>query len=294
MRDVSHAVVPLITVGIIGTIVTAILGFFWAPAVDSNSWNAPEAYRIIYWHVPFAWVSFLAFAILFLGSIFWYAKRSDFGWVMAPYELVGSHFNGHTCFLYESVPNHPEPDRLWKMISDTKITHLGLSPTAVRVLIGEGDHWVEKHDLSTLRVLGSTGEPWDIESYLWYFDKVGAKKCPIMNISGGTEIGACILQPLPVMELTPCTLGAPAMGTDADVFDDQGNPVRNEVGHLVLKQPIPSLTMGFLNDSDRYLETYFSRWNKFSKSSFIFWYQLISQTYISKSSACHYSVIPAA
>ena len=82
MRDVSHAVVPLITVGLIGTIVTAILGFFWAPAVDSNSWNAPEAYRIIYWHVPFAWVSFLAFAILFLGSIFWYAKRSDFGWVM--------------------------------------------------------------------------------------------------------------------------------------------------------------------------------------------------------------------
>ena len=191
-------------------------------------------------------------------TMFWV---TDFGWVMAPYELVGSHFNGHSCFLYESVPNHPEPDRLWQIISDTNITHLGLSPTAVRVLIGEGDHWVEKHDLSSLRVLGSTGEPWDSESYLWYFDKVGSKKCPIMNISGGTEIGACLLQPLPVMDLTPCTLGAPTMGTDADVFDDQGNPVRNEVGHLVLKQPIPSLTMGFLNDSERYLETYFSRWD---------------------------------
>ena len=82
MRDASQAVVPLITVGLIGTIITAILGFFWAPAVDPNSWNAPEAYRIIYWHVPFAWVSFLAFALLFLGSISWYAKRSDYGWFM--------------------------------------------------------------------------------------------------------------------------------------------------------------------------------------------------------------------
>ena len=191
-------------------------------------------------------------------TMFWV---TDFGWVMAPYELVGSHFNGHSCFLYESVPNHPEPDRLWKIISNSNITHLGLSPTAVRVLIGEGNNWVDKHDLSSLRILGSTGEPWDAESYLWYFNKVGSKKCPIMNISGGTEIGACILQPLPVMDLTPCTLGGPAMGTDADVFDDEGNPIRNEVGHLVLKQPIPSLTMGFLNDSERYLETYFSRWD---------------------------------
>jgi acetyl-CoA synthetase len=185
---------------------------------------------------------------------------TDFGWVMAPYELVGAHFSGNACLLYESVPNHPNPDRLWEIVSDHKVTHLGLSPTAIRVLKGAGDEWVEKHDLASLRVLGSTGEPWDPESYMWYFEKVGGGRCPIMNISGGTEIGACLLQPLPVMDLTVGTVGAPAMGTDTDVFGDDGKPVRNEVGHLVLKQPIPSLTMGFLNEPERYVETYFSRW----------------------------------
>jgi acetyl-CoA synthetase len=95
---------------------------------------------------------------------------------------------------------------------------------------------------------------------MWYFEKVGGGRCPVMNISGGTEIGACLLQPLPVMDLAPCSLGMPAMGTDVDVFGEDGRPVRAEVGHLVLKQPLPSLTRGFLNDPERYLETYFSRW----------------------------------
>ena len=190
-------------------------------------------------------------------AIFWV---TDFGWVMAPYELVGAHFSGHSCLLYESVPNHPTPDRLWRIVEKHRVSHLGLSPTAVRVLISAGDEWVEKRDLSSLRVLASTGEPWDPESYMWYFEKVGGGRCPIMNISGGTEIGACLLQPVPVMELSPCTLGAPAMGTDADVFGDDARPVRGEVGHLVLKQPIPSLTRGFWKEPERYLETYFSRW----------------------------------
>jgi acetyl-CoA synthetase len=179
---------------------------------------------------------------------------------MAPYAVMGAHFNGQACMLYEGVPNHPGPDRLWEMVARHRITHLGVSPTAVRLLISAGDEWVKKHDLSSLRVLGSTGEPWDPDSYMWYFEKVGGRRCPVMNISGGTEIGACLLQPLPVMELTPCSLGMPCMGTDTDVFDDEGRPVRDQVGHLVLKQPIPSLTRGFLNDPERYLETYFSRW----------------------------------
>ena len=190
-------------------------------------------------------------------AIFWV---TDFGWVMAPYELVGAHFSGHSCLLYESVPNHPAPDRLWRIVERHRVSHLGLSPTAVRVLISAGDEWVEKRDLSSLRVLASTGEPWDPESYMWYFEKVGGGRCPVMNISGGTEIGACLLQPLPVMELSPCTLGAPAMGTDADVFGEDARPVRGEVGHLVLKQPLPSLTNGFWKEPERYLETYFSRW----------------------------------
>ncbi|MEK6711616.1 MAG: AMP-binding protein [Nitrospinota bacterium] len=189
--------------------------------------------------------------------LFWVA---DFGWVMAPYALIGAHFNGQACLLYEGVPNHPGPGRLWEIVERHRVTHLGISPTAIRLLISTGEEWVRKHDLSSLRVLGSTGEPWDPDSYMWYFRNVGGGRCPIMNISGGTEIGGCLLQPLPVMELAPCTLGMPPMGTDTDVFDDEGRPVRGEVGHLVLKQPIPSLTRGFLNDPERYLETYFSRW----------------------------------
>ena len=190
-------------------------------------------------------------------SFFWV---TDFGWVMAPYAILGAHFNGQACVLYEGVPNHPDPGRLWEMVARHRITHLGVSPTAVRLLISAGDDWVKRHDLSSLRVLGSTGEPWDPDSYMWYFEKVGKGRCPVMNISGGTEIGACLLQPLPVMELAPCSLGMPAMGADVDVFGEDGRPVRGEVGHLVLKQPLPSLTRGFLNDPERYMETYFSRW----------------------------------
>lgn len=189
--------------------------------------------------------------------LFWV---TDFGWVMAPYELIGAHFNGQACLLYEGVPNHPDPGRLWQIVARHRVTHLGISPTAIRLLISTGEAWTKKHDLSSLRVLGSTGEPWDPESYMWYFRNVGGGRCPIMNISGGTEIGGCLLQPLPVMELTPCTVGMPPMGTDTDVFDEEGHPVRGQVGHLVLKQPIPSLTRGFLNEPERYLETYFSRW----------------------------------
>ncbi|MDA1001237.1 MAG: AMP-binding protein [bacterium] len=195
-------------------------------------------------------------------TMFWV---TDFGWVMAPYELIGAHFNGHACMLYESVPNHPEPDRLWQVVSDHQISHLGVSPTAIRMLISAGDKWVEKHDLSCLRVLGSTGEPWDPKSYKWFFEKVGGGRCPIMNITGGTEIGGCLLQPLPVMALAPGTVGMPAMGTDCDIFDEEGNSISGsagEVGYLVLKKPIPSLTQSFWKDDARYIETYFSKWGE--------------------------------
>ena len=130
----------------------------------------------------------------------------------------------------------------------------------MRLLISLGDEWVEKHDLSSLRVLGSTGEPWDPESYMWYFEKIGGGRCPVMNISGGTELCGCILQPYPIVPLTPCSLGGPALGSDADVFNEEGEPVRGEIGHLVLKQPVPSMTKGFLKDDARFIETYFSRW----------------------------------
>jgi acetyl-CoA synthetase len=109
-------------------------------------------------------------------------------------------------------------------------------------------------------LLGSTGEVWDEASYLWYFEHVGGRRCPVMNISGGTEIVGCHLSPTPLDSLKPCSLGGPGLGMDVDIFGDDGCPVpRGTTGHLVCKQPAPSMTKSFLHDDARYLETYFSR-----------------------------------
>ena len=188
---------------------------------------------------------------------FWF---TDIGWMMGPWEMIGVQCLGGTYLIYEGVPNHPEPDRLWKTLVRHGVTTLGISPTAIRLLIGAGDKWVDRHDLSTLRVLGSTGEPWDPESFMWYFGKVGGGRCPVINCSGGTELAGCLLSPLPVQPMKTCSLGGPALGKDVDVYDDDGHPVRGGIGHLVCKNPCPSMTKGFLNDPDRYLDTYFSRW----------------------------------
>ncbi len=185
---------------------------------------------------------------------------TDIGWMMGPWEMLGVQFAGGTYLIYEGAPDWPAPDRLWRLLEDHGVTIFGVSPTAARLLISRGDEWVERRDLSRLRVLGSTGEPWDPESYMWFFEKVGGGRCPVMNISGGTELFGCLLQPYPVAPLAPCSLGGPALGADADVFNEAGEPARGEIGHLVCKQPTPSMTKGFLKDDERYLETYFSRW----------------------------------
>ncbi|MEO2055306.1 MAG: AMP-binding protein [Nitrospira sp.] len=168
---------------------------------------------------------------------------TDIGWMMGPWMLIGVHMQGGTAFLYEGA-----------------LTHLGISPTAIRVLMRAGDEPVTRHDLSSLRFLGSTGEPWDDESYLWFFEEVGKKRLPIINISGGTEIIGCFLAPLPITPLKPSTLRGPGLGMDIDVFDDAGKPVRGKTGHLVCKQAAPSMTRGFWKDRERYLSTYWSRW----------------------------------
>ena len=185
---------------------------------------------------------------------------TDIGWMMGPWEIIGVMAHGGTFVIFEGAPNYPHPDRLWQIVERHKITTLGISPTAIRLLMREDEKWVQDHDLSTLRVLGSTGEPWDPDSYMWFFEKIGKKRCPIINISGGTEIVGCLLAPLPIHPLKPCTLQGPALGMDIDVFDEDGRPIRGGIGHLVCKQPGPSMTKGFLNDPKRYLDTYFSKW----------------------------------
>jgi len=185
---------------------------------------------------------------------------TDIGWMMGPWMIIGVQNFGGAIVIFEGAPNYPNPDRLWELVERHKITSFGISPTAIRLLMRYGDKWVKKYDLSSLRFLGSTGEPWDPDSWNWFFEKVGNKKIPIINISGGTEIVGCFLSPLPITALKPCTLRGPGLGMDIDVFDDDGKPIRGKMGHLVAKKPAPSMTRGFWNEPERYIDTYWSRW----------------------------------
>jgi acetyl-CoA synthetase len=181
---------------------------------------------------------------------------SDIGWMMGPWSILGNHLFGGTIFLYDGAPDYPKPTRLWEMIGRHRITTFGVSPTAIRMLIKGGE---ELPPMPSLRILGSTGEPWDEKSWRRYFERVGGGRCPVINISGGTEIVGSFLFPLPIQELKPCTLGAAAPGMATEVVDENGLPVRGRMGYLVCTKPAPSMTRGIWNDAQRYLDTYWSR-----------------------------------
>ena len=185
---------------------------------------------------------------------------TDLGWIMGPWEIVGALALGSTVFLYDGAPTHPGADRLWSLVERHGITALGVSPTLIRALIPSGTDHIRRHDLSSLRILASTGEPWNPDAYLWLHREVGGSRLPIINLSGGTEVGACFLSPLPICDLKPCTLRGPALGMDIDIVDANGSPVpAEEVGELVCRQPWPAMTRGIWGDPDRYLDTYWRR-----------------------------------
>jgi acetyl-CoA synthetase len=183
---------------------------------------------------------------------------TDMGWIMGPWEMVGAGAIGATLVMYEGAPDWPRPDRVWASVARHRVNVLGVSPTLIRALRTAGEEHPARHDLSSLRVFGSTGEPWNPEPYKWLSEVVGKGRVPIINISGGTEVGACFLTPYPVEELKVCSLGGASHGMDVDVFDPAGNSVRGEVGELVCKRPWPGMTRGIWRDPDRYMETYWS------------------------------------
>ena len=185
---------------------------------------------------------------------------TDMGWMMGPWLIFGSLILGGTFFLYNGAPDYPDPDRLWAIVERHSITHLGLSPTLIRSLISYGEGPFQKHDLSSLRFFASTGEPWNPDPWMWLFEKVGKGMRPIINYSGGTEISGGIVMGNPLLPLKPTAFSGPCPGIAADVFDESGCPVREQVGELVIKAPWIGMTRGFWNDPDRYEETYWSRW----------------------------------
>ncbi len=192
------------------------------------------------------------------GDVFYW--MTDMGWMMGPWLVFGTLLLGATCFLYDGAPDFPGPDRLWALVERHKITQLGVSPTLIRSLIPHGNEHFEKHDLSSLRFFASTGEPWNPDPWMWLFKEVGGGMRPIINYSGGTEISGGIVMGNPLLPLKPCAFSAPCPGMAADVVDENGQPVRNAVGELVIRAPWIGMTRGFWKDPQRYLDTYWGRW----------------------------------
>ena len=180
---------------------------------------------------------------------------TDMGWIMGPWTVVGGGAAGATIVFAEGAPDWPE-DRLWRLVESERLTMLGLSPTLVRALIPKG---TPTADMSSLRAICTTGEPWNPDPYRWLFEHAGGSRTPIVNISGGTEVGACFLTTVLTEPVKAVALGFPALGSDVDVVDAAGKPVRGEVGELVCRRPWPGMTRGIWGDDERYLETYWRR-----------------------------------
>ena len=185
---------------------------------------------------------------------------TDIGWMMGPWAICGALSLGATLVLFDGVPDHPGPDRLWSVVERHRVSVLGIAPTVIRALMRHGDEPVAAHDLSSLRVLGSTGEPWNTDPWLWYQQRIGGGRLPVINYSGGTEISGGILAGNMLTPLQPCAFAGPCPGMAADVVDEHGESVRGRVGELVIRAPWPGMTRGFWRDRERYLDTYWSRW----------------------------------
>ncbi len=191
------------------------------------------------------------------GGVFCWV--TDMGWIMGPLSVFGTHANGATLLLYEGSPDRPDTSRLWRLVEHHRVTMLGVSPTLVRALKSTELGHTRSTDLSSVHVLGSTGEPWDPESYEWLARDVFGGRVPVINFSGGTEVGGSFLAPYPVESIRSCSLGGPSLGMDVDVVDDTGRSVRGQVGELVCRQPWPSMTRGVWKDDERYIQAYWSR-----------------------------------
>jgi acetyl-CoA synthetase len=184
---------------------------------------------------------------------------SDMGWMMGPWLIFGMTLLGGTAVIYDGALDYPGPDRLWALVERHEVNILGVSPTLIRSLMKHGEAPVRAHRLDTLRVLGSTGEPWNPEPWKWFFDVAGGGRLPIINYSGGTEVSGGLVAGNVITPLKPAAFAGPPPGIHADVVDERGQPVRNAVGELIVRAPWIGMTRGFWRDRDRYLETYWSR-----------------------------------
>lgn len=191
-----------------------------------------------------------------------YWCAADPGWITGhSYIVYGPLLNGLTSFMYEGAPNYPYPNRWWQMIEKWGINILYTAPTAIRGLMRFGENWPNRHDLSSLRLLGSVGEPINPEAWKWYHRVIGKGKCPIMDTWWQTETGMFMITPMPCVPLKPGSGTRPFPGVKMDILDEEGKPVKpNEEGFLVIKTPWPAMMRTIYNDPDRYVNQYWSKY----------------------------------
>ena len=193
-------------------------------------------------------------------DVFW--CTADVGWITGhSYAVYGALANGATTVMYEGAPNWPENDRFWRIVEEYAVSILYTAPTAIRSFIKWGDEWPNKHDLSSLRLLGSVGEPINPEAWMWYHKVIGGERCPIVDTWWQTETGAILISPIPGATPTkPGTATLPFFGIDAAVVDDEGNEVPpNTGGKLVIRKPWPSMLRTIHGDNKRYAQTYWKQ-----------------------------------
>jgi acetyl-CoA synthetase len=197
-------------------------------------------------------------------DVFW--CTADIGWVTGhSYIVYGPLANGATSVMFEGVPNYPDPSRFWQVIDKYKVNTFYTAPTALRALAREGDDWITKQDLSSLRLLGSVGEPINPEVWLWYHDVVGKGRCPIVDTWWQTETGGILITPLPgAFELKPGSATLPFFGVEPVVVDSEGNELEGTVtGNLCMRRPWPGIMRGVYGDAERFYQTYFSTYKGF-------------------------------
>lgn len=214
---------------------------------------------VVHDHVGFANKIALDFCILMDLSpsdrLMW---MSDMGWVVGPMVVTAACMQGAAMVLVEGAPNAPEPDRFWRVVSDYRVSFLGVAPTIIRTLMANGEAQLDAHDLTCLRAFASTGEAWTPEAWQWLFEKVGRSKLPILNVSGGTELIG-ILACTVIHPMKPCCFSVAVPGMNVSVYDDDGaEQPPGTVGELVVRSPFPGLTRGLWRDDERYIESYWS------------------------------------
>ncbi len=199
-----------------------------------------------------------------------YWCTADIGWVTGhSYTIYGILANGATTVMYEGAPNYPTPDRFWQIVERYQVNVFYTAPTAIRAFAKWGEGWPARNDLSSLRLLGSVGEPINPEAWMWYYKHIGRERCPIVDTWWQTETGSIMVTTLPgAMPMKPGSAGRPFLGVDPAVVDEAGNEVgRNESGLLVLRQPWPSMARTVYGDDERFREVY---WSKFAKQGWYF------------------------